>query len=654
MKATEKYQDRSQLWRQRYEVASNNQEKLFRRIANWYDLMYAAINTKNYAPWRSRVFIPILASKQWSMVAKMTALTPGFEVSVRNPDAETDIQEIADKAQKKLEYDYDNPAFEEPMRDKLFAPLMDAGVGGLGVAKVPWVKKTSVSYARPVDELSGNVDLSKEKVTESQVGYNDLIPVNIFNFFHAPNATSLQGADWLMIREIKTFSQLKAANDVNGGKLYQNLDQVQEMRMDSDRWAQYNRSRNRLTQSEDPVSDDDTLDQIEIFECYEKSTNYICTFAVGNTKSEQNQWVEIRRQSNPYWHGKYPLVPFYVRRRPYQLWGQGLFEDTERLQSAVNDLLNMFIDNHNLSIHGMIMVDENSDVDDFVVGPGEKLSYRGQKPEQFKFPEPNGGTFQTVFNIIESAIEQSTISQYATGTPNSPTDKTSGTATGILRLQEAAGELLGFMRANFQTSIRSIGQMWLSNNQQFMSQPLTLMGQQDGKVQPVTINPRDLQAEMDLRIDDASMQPISKEQRLTQFLAYLDRVQGLQQASIAQSQIAGTPPLVLDFASIYQELGREFGQKNNDKLILSPEDMVQAQPQGEAKPPSESISFKDVVAAGATDAAAEMLKQAGLPSDSLEAQAQAAQAPTNLADAQVAQDAAQMIHSGHLDPGQLQ
>lgn len=638
MKAQEKYSDRSNLWSRRYEVASDNQEPRFKKIASWYDLMYAAINTKDYAPWRSKVFIPILASKQWSMIAKFIGLKPGFEVSLRDPEIEDDrIREVAEKAEQKLEYDYDNPCFEEPMRDKLFAPLMDAGVGGLGIAKTPWVKKTQTSYKRPVDETTG-IDLSKEVVTDTETGYNDLIPVNIFNFFYAPNARSIQGAQWLMIREFKTLDDLKGLNDANGGKLYKNLESIKDMRASADKWAQYNRARDRIQNSADPIADDDTLDQVEIFECYDKQKGTIETYAVGKNAGK-TQWVCIRNQQNPYWHRKYPIVPFYVRRRPYQLWGQGLFEDTERLQSAVNDVFNHYLDNWSLAADGMLFIEENSDVDDYVVQPGGHVTYRGTKPEQFKFPDPNPAAFNQVFSTIEGAIEAATISPYAQGTPNAATDKTAGTASGIARLQEAAGDLIGFMRANFQTSVRTVGQMWLSNNQQFMAKPLTVMANVDGKKQPTTISPEDLQYEMDLRVDDASMEPPSKQDKLQKAIAYQDRSLALQQASFTQAQTIGTPPLAFNFAAMFDEMSQDFDKKNSEKFILPP-DQIPPPPQAPEAPvdPNAGVEHAKLALQAQQQEHQQKLDMMNTP----QGQEQA------MADQQVQQDAAHMAGAGLL------
>src|ERR1017187_6271506 len=107
----------SQLWQERYRLAYTNQLPLFKRFADWYDGMYTIVNSKNYALWRSKVYLPILASKAWNMIAKFISLRPGFEVRPRQSagaeesdlDTPPNIEEAAEKAQLLLEYDYDNP-----------------------------------------------------------------------------------------------------------------------------------------------------------------------------------------------------------------------------------------------------------------------------------------------------------------------------------------------------------------------------------------------------------------------------------------------------------------------------------------------------------------------------------------------------------------
>lgn len=567
--------DEANKWKQRYDIARNNQETMFKKFSDWYDLFYATVTTKNIAPWRSKIFIPIISSKAWSLVSKFVGLKPGFEVTVRDEDSDEagEAQEKADKMQQKLAYDYDNPKLDEPIRNKLLAPLIDAVVTGTGLAKVPWTVKKEVKYSRPIDQ-SGTPDLTKEVKKETKYGCNDLIPVNIFNVFVAPTATSLYSAPWIIIKEYKTLDELKKMEE-NG--YYSNVNKLEKARAESDEFAQYKKSRNRLMGNEDKVNADKTLDHVAVYECYEPGR--ILTYAAAPKDSDkEGSWVEIRNEKNPYWHGKYPLVRFQVKQRPYEFWGEGMFDGTERLQAAINDVFNHYMDNWNLSIDGMLMIPETSNINDYVIQPGGEITFSGdQAPQQFKFPEPSVSQVQNAMTMIEKFIEDATISNYATGGTNSSTDKTAGTATGIMRLQEAAGDVISFMRANFQQSIHEIGQMWLSNNQQYMDRPLKVQVQNGGKAEDMIIQPGDIQGDMELKIDDASMQPMSKEQKRDARIGFIQQALTLKQAADAQAQQMGTDPLPLDFNKMFEDLAEDFGEKNAEKYLISEDEMMEKQ-----------------------------------------------------------------------------
>lgn len=585
----------AQIWAERLAIAVKNQGPMFDKFSKWFDLMHANVNDENIALWRSKVFIPVLAGKAWNLIAKFVGLKPGFEVALRDPEPMPDIPEEiendpqlkeeyykaenervqklkdrAEKMQRKLEFDYDNPKLTEPIRDKLLSSLIDAVVTGSGFAKVPWNTKTVERYERIIGE-DGTADLTQEKVIESTISYNDLIPVNIFNFYAAPSSPSLYDAPWIIIKEYKTIKQLKEQG------IYNNLDQLENTHSQADQFAQYKKARNRLTGDQDPIMSDKTLDQLAIYECYEGDMIY--TYAdAGSKNGNSTPWVELRCHKNPYWHGKYPLVKFCVKQRPHDIWGEGLFELTERLQSAINDTFNHYMDNWNLSVDGVWFIDENSNVNDFIIQPGGEITYRGSKPEAAHMPEPNPNSVQIVNQFLEKAIEDATVSSYATGAMNSATDKTQGTATGILRLQQAAGDMISFMKANFMQSIKQVGEMWLSNNQQFVAQPLTLTDSN----KPVQVSPSDLQGDMELRIDDASMEPTSKEDQKTSYLAFVQQALQLQQASMQQAQTSGTKPLTLNFDEMFESTAEKFGIKSVDSLIISPQEIEEEQAKQQA------------------------------------------------------------------------
>lgn len=599
------------IWQERYRKASSNQIPMFEKWSEWYKMMYAVLDTKNMAPWRSKIYIPILSTKAWNMIAKFIEQEPGFEVTVRNEDSEeldtATLERVADKVQRKLEFDYHNPELPEPIRDKLHNVLVDAMVTGTGVGKVPWVMKKKEHRRHPTDGRFGEVDFEKDEITTTTIGYNDIEPVNIFNVFIAPSAVSLQQAPWVIIREFKTLPQLKAVNEESGIEVYKNLDSLKGVGSTSDTLAQYKKSRENLTSEQDVISADQTVDMVEIFECYERGK--ISTYAaVSNDRNKVgSRWLPIREQKNPYWHQKYPLVAFYVRKRPFSFWGEGIFETTQRLQSAANDVMNHFLDSWNLSNDGGMMIEETSDVEDFLVEPGFKFTYRGEKPTQWKFPEPNPNNVNLILTEIYKAIEQATISNYAAGTPISGLDKTQGTARGTMAIIEAATDMIQYMRDNFTQSIKQVGEMWLSNNRQFLNFDFPVPVLKDNKFEMEPLTPEELQLQMELRINDLEMQPISKQQRKENFISYVTQLVQLQTASINQSQLTQdqTQILFIDWHNISKELSKHFQVKSFQKQIMPNEEALAVQTEA-------ADATNELEAAKAEEAEAEAMKEDAL------------------------------------------
>lgn len=650
-------------WQNRYSLASGNQAKLFKKFSNWYDSLYAVVGTQP-APWRSKVYLPILARQTWALVAKFLTIKPGFEVRVLDEDAdEAELADRADKAQRKLEFDYENPYLDESIRDKLFAPLLDAVVTGTGLAKVPWVVKKNNRYERVIDK-DGTVDLTQEKKTTKTVAYNDLDPVNIFNVFISPAATNLYGSPWIIIRDYKPLAELQKVNDDTGLVFYRNLDKLKDSATTDDNFQTYNISRNRLLSN--ATETDKTINMVTVFECYEG--DQITTYAVG--QDVESGWVKLRSQKNPYWHGKYPLVSFHVKNRPFSFWGEGIFEVTYRMQAAYNDVFNHFMDQWNLAENSMIIAPETSNVNNYVVEPGGTLTYSGDvAPTQFKHAAPDPKALSTIMTLMDQAIEGVTISQYAAGNPDSASDNTQGTATGILHLQEAAGDIISFMKGNFQQSITQVGRMWLSNNQQYLQSDTILNIDSKNGPEVVKISPKDLQGDLELVVDDASMEPTTPSEQQNAWNTWLAQLITLQSSANAQAAAnPGSPPMFLDFSKIADTQSRKFGIKNfSGYLEAKPEveaepqldengQPVQAQIAGQPaqpgapatqtgpKPPSLSISFKDLPPSGQIQAAAQ--DNIKLTPQDVGLDPVADQQTTDLANS--------LAQSGHLDPSMLQ
>lgn len=609
-KRTVNEEEERKKWASRFEIAKTYQLPLFQKWAKWYDDMYAHVTNQNMAPWRSKVYMPIISSKVWDLISRFIQYRPGWDVSIRTLPVATlskeafdlymdDMNRKVEKVKMKLNYDYDNPLMEDPIQDELLGVMLDACVTGQGVGRAPYLNRTT-AYKSYVKGDTG-MDFQKVKVDTAKEGYNAFTGVNIFNFFIKPGAKSLQKSPWIIIADQVPLFELQRDPKIDQAKL-----KTVTAGAITNEFAQYEASRNRLITTQDANAADTTTQMVQTYECWDKEFNELIIYGVGG-----EGWVELYRGTNVYWHKKYPLVPFYVRRKPYQFWGESIFENSETLQAAINDIFNHYMDSHNMA-DGMIAIEEGSVVEPYVIEPGGEIRYRGEMPKQFKFPSPDASGVQTALNIINGAIENATISQYASGVPNSSTDQTQGTATGVTRMMEAAAEKVGFMRANFRRSWREVGQMWLSNTQQFMTTDVVYTQKVKGEEKNEVLRPEDMLGIFGVKVDDGSFEPISKDQKRQDFVTFKDYLLQLQAASVEQATRTQDPKqaLNLDFNELMQRGAEHFGETSANFIVpegaiipqlptapteATPEDMPNA-PLAEGEPapmPADALSAEE-------------------------------------------------------------
>lgn len=553
-------------WKQRFDIAKTYQLPLFQKWSKWYDDMYAHITDTTLAPWRSKVYMPIIASKVWDLISRFIQYRPGWDIAIRTLPVNTlskeafdaymaDMNAKTERVKMKLNYDYDCPLMEDSIQDELLGVMLDACVTGQGIGRAPWLTR-STEYKNYVN--SNGMDYSKVNATTAMEGYNAFQGVNIFRFFLKPGAKSLQKSPWVIIYDQIPIYELQkdpkidkaALKTLNSGAL-------------TNEFSQYEASRNRLVTTQDANSVDTTTQMADIYECWDKEFNELVVYGAG-----QSGWVELYRGQNVYWHRKYPLVSFYVRRKPYQFFGESIFENSETLQAAINDVFNHFMDSHNMA-DGMIAIEESSVVEPYIIEPGGEIRYRGDMPKQFKFPQPDANNVNMALNIVTGAIENATISQYASGVPNSATDQTQGTATGVTRMMEAAAEKVGFMRSNFRRSWREVGEMWLSNTQQFMRTDVVYQQKVKGVKQNEVLRPEDMVGIFGVQVDDSSFEPISKDQKRQDFLAFKDFLITTQAASVQQAERTQDPnqALNIDFGELVQRGAEQFGESYTHFIV---------------------------------------------------------------------------------------
>lgn len=595
----EKEQTTAATWKQRFEDRKQKLQPMFEDARKYYDIMYAVQNTDKISPWKSKVYVPILASKAWDLIARMSDVVPWFNVTVKNEleiDDNTGNFKVSEQAlerqrriEAKLHYDYN--CFEgQPMKLRVFDPLVDAVVAGTGYAYAPWLFQEKKKYGRAYND-DGEMDNENVIVKKSYEGRNDFRGINFYNVFPA-DADNFFEAPYLIVRGFKPLVDLKKTGR------YENLDKLDTSgETDKDFFDQFNVSRNRIVNENDQLSTDETVEMVTYYECYERTEDGVTltTYAEGAQNDENNKggWVTIRPTSQPYWHGQFPVVPFYCRKKSYSVFGESLFENNRTLQSATNDLFNHYLDNWNLSIESMLMYEDGSLTNDFVIEPGGEISYTGEAPKQFKFPEPNPTQLSVVMGVLEKGIEQATISQYASGVPDSGMDKTRGTAYGIEQITEAATTKIGFFRDNFKQSMRTVGQIWLSNLQQFSDEPSEIRRVVDGREVPDVVMPSDYQGEMDLDIDDDSLMPLSKQEKRRMHQAFLQELAQTQQLAMTQAEIFGDPTDIprYNFHEINQDTAELSSKKDFERYLLPSE--VQPKPPVDDTKEFLNFNYKD-------------------------------------------------------------
>lgn len=560
-------------WQQRFENREDALKNLHGSAQKNFDIMYAVQNTKKISPWKSKVYLPILASKAWDLIAKMSDVVPYFNVTVKNElemsedTGQFQIPESTSMRQKRIEaklhHDY-LCSEDEPMKLKVFDPLVDAVVAGTGFAYAPWVYENKTSYARKYDAL-GNMDNTNIiKKTEGR-GRNEFEGINFFDVFPA-KARRWNKMPYLIVRGVKPLLEMEMADG------YVNLDKV-DTTYKQDTRDEYNVSRNRVVNESESTDRDDTVDEVTYYECYERTTKGIqlTVFAEGESVGDDDgSWVMIKKPSVPYWHNTYPIVPFYLRKKSYSIFGEPLFENNRTLQSATNDLFNHYLDNWNLSIESMLMYEDGTLTNDFVIEPGGEITFTGEPPKQFKFPEPNPQQLSAVLDVIEKGVEQATFSNYASGNANSSTDKTQGTAYGVKTIAEAATSKIGFFRDNFKQSMKMVGRIWLSNLQQFADTPEEIMRPDSGKMVPDIVMPSDYQGEVELDIDDDSMYPMSKVEKREAHQAFLADLKLTQELAITQAGIFKQPADIprYNFHEINQDTAELYSKRDFERYVL--------------------------------------------------------------------------------------
>lgn len=405
----------------------NKQEELYRTY----------IDKTNY-PHGARVFDPRIFRIIETITPRMVANEPtGSFYPVESGDVAT--TQILNAL---LKYDWRRAE----MFPKLVMFVKSMLIFGTAFGRTHWDYREVEKTQMEPRQINGRTiwspkNAKKIKVTEFD-GPN-FEPLNIYDCFPDPNATSLQNMRWFIYRVFKTLDELKTENDARGGEYWKNLDKLKaaiENKSKSDQNTggkpddnQFREHRRVMLSTQEFIGEDKSNPEFTVLIRYTRDG---WCYMVPEYEN-----VIIREVENPYFHGDLPLV--YCTDYPYpgELYGMGEIEPVDRIQRAINAVLNQRLDNVQLTLRSMWKVKKNSGVDmhTLISAPGNIVTTDDMGAvESLQVPDVTGPTFVQTMNYLTSAMQNgSGITDYTVGL-NTNDNMQNDTATGVRLIQQEA------------------------------------------------------------------------------------------------------------------------------------------------------------------------------------------------------------------------
>lgn len=423
----------------------NRQEELYRSF----------IDTANY-PHQARVFDPRIFRVIETITPRMVANEPtGSFYPTESGDMNT-----AHILNALMKYDWR----KAEMFPKLVMYIKSMLIFGTAFGRTHWDFREKEKTQMIPKQINGRMvwtpkNTKKIKVTEFD-GPN-FEPLNIYDCYFDPNATSIQNMRWFIYRTFKTLKELEDMSDAkyqeNGQKDYfKNLDKLKQMMKDkkdgkksgdsapSD--MQFREHRRIMLSTQEFRGKDESNPELVVFRRFTRE---------GWCDIVPEYDLVIREVENPYFHGELPIIYGVDYPYPGELLGMGEIEPIDRVQRAINAVLNQRLDNVQLTLRNMWKVKKGAGVDmhTLVSAPGNIITTDNMDAvEPIDVPDVTGATFVQTMNYLTSALQNgSGITDYTMGIGNN-SNVANKTATGTRLIQQEAN-------AQFKLKIQLLNHM---------------------------------------------------------------------------------------------------------------------------------------------------------------------------------------------------
>lgn len=530
------------------------------RFDRAYDT-YRATQPRTYATenWQSKLRVPYARQVIDTAMVNIVSGEPRIKVTPRHPE-----DELRAKAMQVL---LDYYVREDHLVEKQPAFTQQGLVYGITAAKVHWIYDKQQRPGRNVgpDGLVGGYgDLQEEVVRDGPT----FEPWDVYRMFWTPGARDVDDADYVVLQTYIGKDDL-LKNECKAGKLghqgpcnglYHNVDELLTAGAAAppDQTAQLRA--NRLAANE--------------------QSRYRDKFLIEEIWSDEglivlgNKQIMLRRQPNPYWHGRKPIVIAQSMPDLFELLGIPETEAVDHLQQAMWTLQNMVIDNAHLTTMRGITYREGGVTDPNALQLRPRFKWPVSDHDDirpFEIPPIASDVFTERQRLLADLQLVTGINPYVSGSDLNTVDQ--NTATGVTALQEVASRLLRFKAAQIHyKGYQRAFEMWGDMSQQFLSQPVwvRIVGQ-GNQAAWAQVGPNDVVGHFDY-ILEGSEESLSRQQERGEAIALLNAFAPLAQLGI------------INFTPILEKVAAAYNFPNPESLINPPQ-----QPQQPAAPNNQPL-----------------------------------------------------------------
>ena len=445
---------------------------------------------KNLPDYRSNMVSNYIFSVIETVRPFMLDNDPKFQAMPRQPEG----MGFSNDLQEALMYEWDR----ENMNEKLYRELINTLVIGNAIFFIPY------------NHHKKNVEA---------------IPVNPFNIFPDPLATSVDDAEYIIYASYKNVEVLKRMFPDKADRLTGSSINYSELVYSNDKNARVD-------------------NQVLVLEVWTRDYENIEENDEGKRESKQvyprgrvlticpELGVVLSDKPNPYKDGKFPFVLIKDYDIPGKFWGEGEVAQLLSPQKHMNDLNNAIIDNAKATANMPWIVDKNAGIKQGSITARPGLIIRKNPNTEVRRESPPSMPMY-VINAVETYKKDI---EMISGVHNTLRgENTSGvyTAQGLLALQEAGQVRIRLKVKLLEVALAEIAELWVSRMKQFWKEDKWLrITKSDGSYDLKKFTTQILEYDYDIKITAGSTMPVNRG-------AMLDLM-----IRLAQTQMPDGQPLV--------------------------------------------------------------------------------------------------------------